>query len=158
MTINKTKIILFFKFVAYILVILAIVATPYVIWNGWNISVEWMEEWWLKEKHIVKQALAYKAPRLEELPVEAQIEKVFGKDAPMALAVSQAENGKRDCSLVGFTGDIGVFQINPKYHSWRGNLSNCTENIKIAKQIFEEQDNWTAWTAYNNKTYLKFLK
>jgi len=106
---------------------------------------------------LFPQPVEVRVVPLSELPVEAQICRVFGrKDCKMALAISQAENGLRTCDRVSSTGDIGIFQINEYYHGHRGDLYDCTENIQIAKQIFDEQG-WTPWVAYNNKSYIKFL-
>src|SRR5262245_34198797 len=57
-----------------------------------------------------------KAISPEEMNTEEYIAYKFGKDAKMALAVSQAENGTRQCDRVGInknnTLDLGIFQIN----------------------------------------------
>ena len=149
---NKIKRIL--KFSGLVIVVLSIMAMPVVILNGWNMAVGWMEWWWINEKAPIAQNLTYKAPRLWELSVDKQIKKVFGKDAPMALAIAQAESGMR-CEAISHTGDVSVFQIN-KIHSRRGNILDCTTNILIAKQIFDEQG-WTPWVVYNTGAYKKFL-
>lgn len=96
-------------------------------------------------------------PRTSELLVEAQIRRIWGKDAQMALAVSKAENGTRECDRVSVTGDVGIFQINEYWHGHRGNLYDCLENIKIARQIYLEQGNWSAWTVYNTGKYKEYL-
>lgn len=97
---------------------------------------------------------------IEELPVEGQIRRIFGKDADMAIRVSWAENGRRTCDRVHVnrdgSKDIGIFQINDKYHGHKGNLYNCTENIKVAYRIYKEQGNWSAWVAYNNGSYKNY--
>lgn len=77
----------------------------------------------------------------------------------MALAISWAENGSRKCDRVSpansnGTKDYGVFQINT-IHAWRGNLTDCKENIRIAKEIFDEQG-WSPWSVYKNKRYLTY--
>jgi hypothetical protein len=95
------------------------------------------------------------------LPVEAQIRRVFGKqDAPLALAISQAENGTRQCdreSKLNTNGtiDVGVFQLND-VHAPKGNRYNCLENIKIAKQIYD-RSGWSPWTVYKTGAYKKYL-
>lgn len=77
----------------------------------------------------------------------------------MALAISQAENGTRQCDRIGVTGDIGVFQIAPQFHYNKvddiNDLKDCLTNIKVAKQIYDASG-WYAWSVYKNKLYLKF--
>ena len=100
------------------------------------------------------------SPRLQELSVEQQINRVFGKDATMALAVSQAENGTRQCDRKGGTSnDWGVFQINEVHlNRWTlEQLQDCTQNILIAKVLFDEQS-WTPWTVYKTGAYERFLR
>jgi len=100
-------------------------------------------------------------PPIEEIGVEAQIRRVFGsKDAPIALAVSQSENGSRRCDRIGVSGDIGVFQINPWIHSDKATpeeLKDCLTNIRVAKQIFDSSG-WFAWVDFNNGNYLAYMK
>lgn len=97
---------------------------------------------------------------IEKLPVEAQIRRIFGKDATMALAISQAENGTRKCDRIGVTGDIGVFQIAPQYHYNKVDnieqLKDCLTNIRVAKRIYDASG-WHAWAVFNNELYKKFL-
>lgn len=81
----------------------------------------------------------------------------------MALAVSRAENGTRQCDRFGIntnkTIDVGVFQINT-VHLKKGytlqDLADCKKNIDIAYDIFKAQG-WTPWVAHNNGSYKKFL-
>ena len=93
------------------------------------------------------------------MPVEAQIRRIFKNESKTALAVSQAENGTRECDRVHVnkdgSKDIGVFQLNT-VHSAKGDLYDCTENIKIAKQIFDRQS-WNPWVVYQTGAYKKFL-
>lgn len=81
----------------------------------------------------------------------------------MALAVSQAENGTRQCDRINVnnnkTVDVGVFQIN-SVHFKKGytinDFADCQTNIEVAHKIFKAQG-WSPWVAYNNKNYLKFM-
>ena len=77
----------------------------------------------------------------------------------MALAISQAENGRRDCTRTHKNNngsvDVGIFQLN-SVHEAKGNRFDCTENIKIAKQIFDRQG-WSPWVVYQTGAYKKFL-
>ena len=82
----------------------------------------------------------------------------FGDDYRTALAVAKAESGLR-CEAYHFndngTVDSSVFQLN-SVHKKRGNLADCKENIKIAKQIVDEQG-WSPWVVYWKGTYKKWL-
>lgn len=89
---------------------------------------------------------------------------VFGRDCRMALAVSQAENGTRQCDRFGINTnksiDTGVFQINSIHlkKGWKlSDLLDCHKNVDYAKQIFDAQG-WNPWVNYTNGFYKKFLK
>lgn len=95
--------------------------------------------------------------------VEAMIKETFGKDAKVALAVSHAENGTRQCDRIHVNNDksvdIGIFQLN-SVHFAKGysvkDFANCKKNIEIAYQIFQKQG-WSPWVAYKNNSYKKYL-
>ena len=114
------------------------------------------------EKLIVeKQALVYTAPRLWELSPEKQIEQIFGEDARLAEAIFRAESGL-NCNAVSSTNDLGIAQIQPKFHAkralkWNGNLMDCTTNLLVAKEIFDEQG-FEPWVSWQNQSYKRFLK
>lgn len=79
----------------------------------------------------------------------------------MALAVSQAENGTRECGRIGVTGDIGIFQIAPQFHYNKvkqiDDLKDCLTNIRVAKQI-RNASGWSAWSVYKSGAYKQYLK
>lgn len=82
----------------------------------------------------------------------------FGNDK-VAYAIARAESGF-NCKAVSHTGDYGLFQIN-KVHLWRFekeglDWSNCWDNAKVARQIYEEQG-WYPWSVFQNKKYLQFI-
>lgn len=89
---------------------------------------------------------------------------MFGKDAKMALAISQAENGSRKCDRVSKPNsngsvDIGLFQVNNLAHKGKATeteLKDCLTNIRIAKQIFDSSG-WHPWTVYRTEAYKKYL-
>lgn len=99
-----------------------------------------------------------------KLSTEDYICYVFGKDCKLALAVSQAENGTRQCDRFGVntnkTIDAGIFQINSTHlkKGWKlADLLDCHKNVDYAKQIFDAQG-FRPWVAYTNGSYKKFLK
>jgi hypothetical protein len=83
----------------------------------------------------------------------------------MALAVSLAENGTRQCdrdnagtNKDGST-DIGVFQINAHAHRNKATadqLRDCRVNIHVAKQIYDASG-WNPWVVYQTGTYKRFI-
>jgi hypothetical protein len=93
--------------------------------------------------------------------VESQIIRIFKDDAQMALSISQAENGNRGCKRTHLNTDgsvdVGIFQINNKWHGHKGDLYDCTENIKIAYQIYKTSG-WYPWVVYNTGAYKKYLE
>jgi hypothetical protein len=52
---------------------------------------------------------------------------------------------------------VGIFQINNKWHGHKGDLYDCTENIKIAYQIYKTSG-WYPWVVYNTGAYKKYLE
>ena len=68
----------------------------------------------------------------------------------MAIAIAKAESGMR-CGAVGVnkngTIDRGIFQLNSAFHP---PLFNCLDNIKKAKQIYDQWGSFNAWTTYRN--------
>jgi hypothetical protein len=82
----------------------------------------------------------------------------------MSLAISQAENGTRQCDRVvnepNGSKSYGLFMIN-SVHLKKGyteaDLKDCTTNIKIAKQIFDRQG-WSPWSVYKNGLYKRFYE
>lgn len=115
----------------------------------------WMYEHWFKPTEPLV---------INSVPgsVEGYICWVFGSDCRMALAVSHAENGTRQCDRISVNKngsvDFGVFQINT-VHIKRipvRDMVDCQKNIRMAYVLFKEQG-WNPWVAYQNKAYLKYL-
>jgi len=99
----------------------------------------------------------YEEPHVN--PIVQEIADVFGNEYRLAIAVAMAESGlnpnainyNRDGSR-----DIGIFQIN-EHHGWnQEDLFNWRANIAIAKEL-RDTIGWTAWSAFNNGTYRKYL-
>lgn len=130
-----------------------------------------LESWWTKQIfiskvniHWVKTAEAEEAKNPADMTTEEYICYVFGKDCTLALAVSQAENGTRQCDRynqnTNGTRDWGIFQVNEvhlKKPGWSlSDLTDCKKNVDRAFEIYEAQG-FSPWVAYKNKSYLKFL-
>lgn len=88
----------------------------------------------------------------------------FGKDCNTAIAIMRAEsnsnhnayNINKDESV-----DLGCFQINTIHlkniDTTNINLLNCKDNIDVAYKIYSQQHNFSAWSAFNNGSYKKYL-
>lgn len=126
-----------------------------VIKTGFNSAVELVEP-------IFTQFITYHAPAgqiTHHTPTaRATINKLFGKDAKLAYAIFMAESHLR-ADAVSSTGDIGCTQINHKAHPQYAvaDLLDCNKNIRIAYEIYHHQGNFSAWSAYNNGAYKKYL-
>lgn len=46
------------------------------------------------------------------------------------------------------TVDYGLFQINSVHKYPLADLIDCHKNIQIAKTIFAQQRNWSAWSTF----------
>lgn len=92
-------------------------------------------------------------------PIMQEIADVFGDEYRLAIAVAMAESGMSPSAVnVNKDGsrDIGIFQINER-HGWsEKDLFDWRANISIAKYL-RDGSGWSAWTAYNNGTYRRYL-
>lgn len=78
------------------------------------------------------------------------------------MAIAQAESGCR-ADAIGYntngTNDVGVFQINsvhvPNLITDKARL-DPVKNVAAAYAIYSSSG-WSAWSAYNNQSYLKYL-
>ena len=93
-----------------------------------------------------------------------KLARVHGVPAREALAVSQAENGTRQCDRESKPNrdgsiDYGLFQIN-SIHLSKGytvsELKDCYRNIEIAFEIYK-QSGWHPWTVYKTGRWKKYL-
>lgn len=83
----------------------------------------------------------------------------------VALAVAMAESGMRADSLNlngGHSLDVGIFQINVKYHGKKqgcslAELADKYKNVDCAYSIWKQQG-WNPWVAYTNGMYLAHIK
>ncbi|SRR6266849_8364763 len=88
----------------------------------------------------------------------------FGKDCKTALAIFRAESGLSAKAInVNTNGSVefGCMQINSIHlrniDTMNINLLNCRDNIDVAYKIFKQQNNFSAWSAYKNGSYKKYL-
>lgn len=95
----------------------------------------------------------YKAKQQDPDPqqlIEDEIRRVFGDKADEAIMVARCESklGLYKCNDgLNSNGsvDCGVFQINSIHGVSRKWLDNYKINIQIAKQLYDEHGNWSAW-------------
>ena len=111
---------------------------------------------------LIKKAYAAEL-KPEQMTTEQYICWKFGKDCKMALAISQAENGTRQCDRFNVntnkTVDYGVFMINTVHlkKGWKiAELIDCHTNIDYAYEIYKSQG-WSPWVVFNTGDYKKFL-
>jgi hypothetical protein len=94
------------------------------------------------------------------LSIEDKIRKTFPENPEVMLAIAKAESklnphainrANRNGSV-----DVGLFQINSIHGYDEEFLKNEDNNLKVARKIYDTQG-ITAWSAYNNGAYLKWL-
>ena len=81
--------------------------------------------------------------------IEDKIRAVFGDNADRAIEIARCESGLNPNAINNSNSngstDVGLFQIN-SVHGVRSKwLLNPDINIRVAKQIFDEQGNFSAW-------------
>lgn len=104
-----------------------------------------------------------------ETSSEKLIKEVFGDKADIAIAIAKAESGlnpeavgdlhitfEKNGETMGMS--CGIFQIRilegrPDCET----LKNPKENIEYAKRIYDSRGDFSAWSAYTNGAYLKYL-
>lgn len=100
----------------------------------------------------------------DKLNTEDYICYKFGPACKMALAISQAENGTRQCDRITVepnnTVSIGLFQINSIHFNKYplSQLITCQGNVNAALDIYDNWNSWQPWSVYKNGSYKKFLK
>jgi len=79
----------------------------------------------------------------------------YGRDGAIALRVAHCESRfNQDAVNVNEDGseDVGVFQINQKWHADKGDAYDLVENIRIAKEI-KDTSGWQAWVCWQKFSY-----
>jgi len=91
---------------------------------------------------------------------ESLIQKYFGDQAHIALAVAKAESSLNpkatNLNRNGST-DTGLFQINSIHGYETDYLLDVENNVKVAYEIYKKAGNqFTPWVAYNTGAYQKY--
>lgn len=126
-------------------------------YNGAMIIVNEHQTW---KDLQAKQAEASTITAERELTIDEKIEKAFGKDAKIMLAIAKAESHlNREAINVNNnkTIDVGIFQINSVHNYSLEFLLDVDNNIQVAKEIFEKQG-FEGWASYNNDSFKKYLR
>ena len=114
--------------------------------------------------------------KLAEKPVEQIVEHFFGEKTKIMTAIFKAESGlnpdaknyncrygsiskscKKSDREKAWSVDCGVAQTNFKGQICPEESMNPESNIRLAKQIYDEQG-LNAWVVYSNGTYKKYLE
>lgn len=100
------------------------------------------------------------SPSIQELSLDEKICKTFPEDCEIMIAISKAENSKRDPFAVGYNKDgsidVGIFQINSIHGYDKEYLFDIDNNIKVAREIYDREGK-EAWVAYNTNKHLAYL-
>lgn len=96
--------------------------------------------------------------------VKQEIAKYSGWDASTIFAIAQAENDTCDPLRHNLkseenhgvcVGSYGVLQVGCVHYNGE-DVDSLETNVAIAYEVWQKQG-YTAWTMYNNGTYLEFL-
>jgi soluble lytic murein transglycosylase-like protein len=103
-------------------------------------------------------------PEAPKTPGNCDAVDAYNWNTDIARAICMAESGGNP-EATGYnsngTADRGLMQVNSIHADLVGGnvtaLYDPATNIKIAYSLSHEGTNWTAWSAYNNGSYRKFL-
>lgn len=133
------------------IVALSLVTLALAYLSAYNV----LTQWFVKQQVITLAPWTYvRTAKAAEMTTEQYIRLVFGKEAPIALAVAKAESGMR-CDAQNVNKgtnslDAGLFQINSVHlkKGWKiADLLDCRKNTDYAKQI-RDGSGWCAWVTY----------
>ena len=136
---------------------------------SWQSPVLLRFEWPLVMALRTKTADAAEAQFDQKHPLTAYQQyacRKFGEACRVALAIQRAENPQGKCEIYHYnsdgTLDWGYFQINTVHLKRPGvnlrDLLDCRANIDFAFQLYQEKQNFTAWSTFNNGQYRQFLR
>ncbi len=102
-----------------------------------------------------------KAPEAEkEKSIEEKIADTFPENPSIMIAVAKAESGLNPLATnrnKNGTRDIGLMQINSIHGYGDLDMMDVDKNLDAARKIYDSQG-ITAWAAFNNGSYTKFIK
>lgn len=112
-------------------------------------------------KAIVPEAKA--APAYSN-PIEQMVFEKFGAQGDLAVAISWAENGTRQCDRIAVEPDgtvsVGLWQINSRHFKRfpLKDLVDCEKNNEAAYTLYTEWKGFGAWSAFKNGSYKKYVR
>lgn len=97
----------------------------------------------------------------EDVTIEDKIKTAFPDDWKIMLAIARAESNLRPNAYNDSTKYpcVGIFQIRllPERGLTRSEMEDVDSNINYAK-ILHDKYGFSPWSAYNNKSYLRYIK
>lgn len=96
---------------------------------------------------------------LVEGSIEEKIAIVFPENPKLMVAVAKAESGLNPLTVHKNTNgsrDIGIMQINSVHGEDDLEMMDVDKNLAVARKVYEKQG-ITAWAAFSNGSYKKFL-
>lgn len=99
-------------------------------------------------------------PSSEELSVEDKICNIFPENCDVMKAIAMAESSMNP-NAINWTNsngtiDVGLMMINSCHGYDKDYLLDVDNNLKVARKIYDKSG-LTAWSAYNNNKYLKYM-
>lgn len=125
-----------------------------------EISVKWESEPVTYEQRAQAKFEAIQDVPVKELTVEEKIAKTFPENPELMIAVFKAESGLDPLAFhknTNGTVDRGIAQINSVHGGDDLEMFDVDTNLKAARAIYDKQG-ITAWSAFNNGSYKKFME
>ena len=147
--------------------ILGSFATLVIGYVGFNLSLQvpeikvtWDKGPLVIENHAQAKFEAIQDVPVKELTIEEKIAEAFPENPAVMIAVAKAESGLNPLATNRNTNgsrDIGLMMINSVHGNDDLEMFDVDKNLAEARKVYEKQG-ITAWAAFNNGSYLKFLK
>lgn len=126
-----------------------------------EISIKWHSDPIIFENHVLAQNLKpSEVVEVKDLTIEEKIAKVFPENPKVMIAVAKAESGLNPLATnrnTNGTRDIGILMVNSVHGHDDLDMFDVDKNLAAARSVYDKQG-ITAWSAFNNGSYLKFLK
>lgn len=97
---------------------------------------------------------------VKEKTIEEKIAETFPENPAVMIAIAKAESGMNPLSAhinTNGTRDIGLMQVNSVHGHDDLEMFDVDKNLKAARAVYDKQG-ITAWSTFNNGSYLKHLK
>ena len=97
---------------------------------------------------------------VKELTIEEKISKMFPENPTVMIAVAKAESGLDPMATnrnTNGTRDIGILMVNSVHGYDDLEMFDVDKNLAAAREVYDKQG-ITAWSAFNNGSYKKFMQ